>query len=177
MRSQSGQLTSTRIALEVTEGRSGHAHSHAHLPSLPRLPRAGTMQGPLGCLPGLCCDFSTWETRLRCQTPAPCFISNAGVQDGVPGPRFHNFRSCSCLTAGTGPGVCPGTFTAGVQKCVGWGPVLSCLRGTQETLDLSLCPLPADLSKHTPMGHFLPKGVCGDFDLSAALGEENPGPL
>ena len=122
-------------------------------------------------------DLTLPHTRLCCQTPAPCFISNAGMRDGVPGPRFHHVRSCSCLTVGTGPGVCPGTFTAGVQKCVGWGPVLSCLRGTQETLDLSLCPLPADLSKHTPMGHFLPKRVYGDFSLSAALGEENPGPL
>lgn len=108
LRSQSGRPTSSRIVPEVTESCPGHDHSHVHLPSLPRLPRAGTMQGPLGRLPGLCCDLSTWETRLHCQTPAPCFISNAGMQGGAPGPRFH-ICFCSCVTAGTGPGVCPGT--------------------------------------------------------------------
>lgn len=119
----------------------------------------------------VCYDLSTWEARLRCQTPAPCFISNAGMQDRAPGPRFH-VCSYSCLTAGMRPWCVPGHIHGRRDAEVrGLGAGAFLLMKNPETLDLSLCPLPADLSKHTPIGHFLPKRICGDFSLSAALGE------
>ena len=113
------------------------------------------------------------------------FHAHVHLPSTLPAPSAMR-RCCKEEPLSRDPRPAPAAASArGRGLACAWGPWArmwkrgpSRLQGTRETLDLNLLPShPPCLSKETRVGHFLPKGVCGGFGLSAALCEENPGPL